>query len=402
MLIGELAYPAHRGTLTSLWGPSWNMGAIVAAWTTYGTFRIPTNWAWRIPSAIQGVPTIFVLLTVWFIPESPRWLASKGRDEEARAILAKWHCNGDFQDPLLAFEYDEILESIRIENESKLTSSYLSLFKSPGNRNRMRVIIPLAFFSQWSGSGLISYYLTLVLDGIGITAAGNQTLINGILQVWGFAISIIGSILVDRVGRRRLILISIGGMGVCFVCWTICSALYTQSTVAKDLATGLALHPNYSAGHAVLAFIILYNAFYAIGMSPVQNTYDIEICSTQIRAKALTMGSLSINIALIFNQYVNPIALGKLNWKYYIVYDIWLVFEFVYIFAFFLETLGKNGPLPLEETIFLFDEPLRTKAFSRLGRKFVEPKSQVAPELQRSESRGGDDEKGDDVRVESV
>ena len=276
LLIGELAYPAHRGPATSLWGPSWNMGSIVAAWVTYGTFRLNSTWGWRIPSLLQGVPGVFQLCVIWFIPESPRWLVSKGRDEEALAIITKWHCKGDTADPLLAFEYDEIREAIRIEREAKTSSSYLALFKTPGNRRRMRIIIPFAIFSQWSGSGLISYYLTLVLDQIGISSPGDQTLINGILAVWGFGVSVLGSLLVDKAGRRTLLLTSIGGMCVCFVCWTICSAIYTQSAAAVN-ASGVPLHPNFSAGHAVLAFIILYNGCYAIGMSPVQNLYSIEM-----------------------------------------------------------------------------------------------------------------------------
>ena len=224
----------------------------------------------------SGVPGIFQLCVIYWIPESPRWLVSKGRDQEALAVLTKWHCNGDSSDPLVAFEYEEIQEALRIEREAKESSSYLQLFRTPGNRRRMRLIIPFAIFSQWSGSGLVSYYLTLVLKGIGITSTGHQTLINGILQVWGFAISILGSSLVDRAGRRTLVLASIGGMLVCFVIWTVCSAVYTESTAAMD-AAGTPLHPNFAAGHAVLAFIILYNASYAIGMSPVQNLYAIEM-----------------------------------------------------------------------------------------------------------------------------
>ena len=61
-----------------------------------------------------------------------------------------------------------------------------SLFATPGNRKHMRIIIAIAFFSQWSGSGLVSYYLTKVSDQIGITGTGTQLLINGILQIWNF------------------------------------------------------------------------------------------------------------------------------------------------------------------------------------------------------------------------
>ena len=62
---------------------------------TFGTFNVPTSWAWRIPSAIQALPSVIQVFLIWFIPESPRWLCSKGREEEALRILAYYHANGD-------------------------------------------------------------------------------------------------------------------------------------------------------------------------------------------------------------------------------------------------------------------------------------------------------------------
>lgn len=62
---------------------------------TFGTFFIKNSWAWRIPSAIQGLPALLQLFLIWFVPESPRWLISKGREAEARRMLGYWHGNGD-------------------------------------------------------------------------------------------------------------------------------------------------------------------------------------------------------------------------------------------------------------------------------------------------------------------
>ena len=62
---------------------------------TFGTFHVPSSWSWRIPSAIQALPSVIQLCLIWFIPESPRWLCSKGREEEALRILAYYHAEGD-------------------------------------------------------------------------------------------------------------------------------------------------------------------------------------------------------------------------------------------------------------------------------------------------------------------
>lgn len=76
----------------------------------------------------------------------------------------------------------------------------------------MRIIIAIAFFSQWSGNGVVSYYLNLVLNGIGITGQGEKNLFNGILQVYNLATAYFGALTVDRFGRRPLFLTSAAGM----------------------------------------------------------------------------------------------------------------------------------------------------------------------------------------------
>ena len=62
---------------------------------TFGTFFMNNSWSWRIPSAVQALPSVLQLFLIWFVPESPRWLVSNGREEEARRILGYWHGNGN-------------------------------------------------------------------------------------------------------------------------------------------------------------------------------------------------------------------------------------------------------------------------------------------------------------------
>jgi MFS family permease len=152
VLITELAFPTHRAPVTGLYNSSWYLGSIVAAWVTYGTFRINNTWSWRIPSLLQGVPSALQILLIFLvIPESPRWLISNGRDEEALKTICYYHCNGDESDPLLQFEYQEIKQAIVFDQEMNKAATYKSLFMTPGNRRRMLAIIPYSFFTQWSG-----------------------------------------------------------------------------------------------------------------------------------------------------------------------------------------------------------------------------------------------------------
>lgn len=69
--------------------------AISAAWTTFGTQHIPNDWSWRVPSLLQGIPAVLQVFLVFLMPESPRWLVSKGRDEQALRTLAYYHADGN-------------------------------------------------------------------------------------------------------------------------------------------------------------------------------------------------------------------------------------------------------------------------------------------------------------------
>jgi len=351
LLISEVAYPSHRAGLTSFFNTLWFSGSIVAAWATFGSFRISSTWSWRIPSLLQGIPSLVQVFLIWLLPESPRWLVYQGRDEEAIAILAKYHANGDRNDPLIEFEYQEIKEAIRLEEENKRSVSFLTLFSSLPNLRRMRIIIGIGLFSQWSGNGLISYYLNLVLTAVNITVDWQQTLINACLQMFNLIVATSASFLTERLGRRTLFLWSTAGMCLFYMFLTILGAIY-HNTSTWDPTTGNVLVPgDLSAAHAFIAFVFLYSFAYDIAYTPLLVSYTVEILPYQIRAKGVAVLNLTVTAALVFNQYINPIAWGALNWKYYIIYTVWIFAEFVYVYFFAIETKG----LTLEECSLLFE-----------------------------------------------
>ena len=305
MLITELSYPSYRAPLTSLYNSLWYSGAIVAAWSTFGTFKINSSWAWRIPSALQGLPSVLQLCLLWFCPESPRWLVSKGRETEALHVLAYYHADGNKEDPLVQFEYGEIRAAIDLDKAVAASIGWVSLINTPGNRKRLTIVVAIAWFSQWSGNGLVSYYLYQVFETIGITDPTIQLLINGILQIWNLAWAVAAAALVERIGRRVLFITSCVGMLLFFILQTVCSARY-------------AITKSDSAAHAVIAFIFLFYASYDIAFTPLIISYTLEILPYTLRAKGFTVFSFVVSLALIFNQYVNPIALHKIGWKYYV------------------------------------------------------------------------------------
>lgn len=87
ILLVELAHPKSREAISSLYNTSIYIREIIGAWITFGTFSLASNWSWKIPCIMQIVLPIYQFFMIWLCPESPRWLASKGRVDEARAIL---------------------------------------------------------------------------------------------------------------------------------------------------------------------------------------------------------------------------------------------------------------------------------------------------------------------------
>jgi sugar porter (SP) family MFS transporter len=306
LLITELCHPQHRATFTTIYNTTWYFGSIVAAWLTYGTNRIDSQWSWRIPSIIQALPSILQIVCVWFVPESPRWHVSKGHPEKALATLTKYHAEGNHDDEVVALEYDEIRETIAIEKEAEQTG-WLELFKTKGNLHRLAILLSAGLFSQWSGNGLVSYYISGVLTTIGITDPDMQLKINGCLNIWNCLVATTMCFFVDRFGRRPLFLVSTAGMCMCFVIWTILSERFEATHVKGN-------------GSGVVAMIFLYYTFYNLAWSGLLVGYSVEILPYSLRAKGMCYMFAMVDIALFFNTYINPIALDHIGWKYYIVY----------------------------------------------------------------------------------
>jgi len=337
LLITELVHPQHRAIFTTIYNSTWYFGSIVAAWLTYGTFQIQNAWSWRIPSIIQAAPSCIQLVAIWFIPESPRFLISKGKTDKALKVLADCHSRGDVDCELIQVEFREIRETIALEKEYE-GNGWQELFKTPGNRRRMIILISLGFFSQWSGNGLVSYYMSDVLNKAGVTNAKLQLEINGILNIVNFLVAVTVCFFIDKFGRRPLFLVATSGMCASFVVWTICAAEFVKTTVP-------------AAGLAEIAFIFIYYCFYNLAWCGLLVGYAVEILPFRLRAKGLTMMFLAVDLALFFNSYVNPVALDALNWKYYIVYDCWLFVELLVVYFFYVETRNT----PLEEIVKYFD-----------------------------------------------
>ncbi|RDX55288.1 hexose transporter [Lentinus brumalis] len=369
-MIGELAYPKERARIGSLFNASWFIGAIVAAGVTLGTFEMPTNWGWRIPSVLQVIPSLLQITFIWFLPESPRWLVSKGRGEEAYAILAKYHAEGDLNSEFVRLEFAEIEETLKLEKEQAGKSSWRQLVSAPGMRRRLIICSFLGLATQWSGNGLTSYFLARILDNVGIHDDRTKNLINLAMTCWGFVNATTLALTAPRFRRRTMYLTCTISLTLIFTGWTIASAQYS--------ITG-----SQAASRAVIAFIFLYSPAYNLGFNALTYTYLVELFPFHARAKGIAVFQWWGRAAGFFNQFVNPIGINNAGWKYYISYCIFLLFEIGVVWFLFPETSNQT----LEELAFLFEgDKVRAEQQKRIEEDLHEDKAPIPDNASDKES----------------
>lgn len=193
-----------------------------------------------------------------FIPESPRWLITKDRHEEAYGILAKYHAEGDHNSEFVKAEFAHMQTTIQIEMEHS-KSSWGDLIRTEGMRRRMLISAMLGLFTQWSGNTLISYYLSDLLEMVGRTDSVFKQQINVAIACWSLVCGVTIALCVTRFKRRAMYFVCTIGLLVVYISWTISME---RAVTAADAGS-----PNQAANGAVLFIIFAYKPFYGIGFN---------------------------------------------------------------------------------------------------------------------------------------
>lgn len=281
------------------------------------------------------------MIFVWFLDESPRWLCYKDREEEAFNILVKHHGDGDPNDSLALAQFHEMKVALQLEKQVQDTGPKLFL-KTPANRKRLLILVTLAVAGQWSGNGLVSYYLTRIFSSSGITSQREQTLLNGVISTVNYATALMAAGLSTKLGRRWIF---VGG-GVAM--WLTFSSLTASIAVYNIKGT-------MASSQAALAFIFIYYAAFNLCLNPLLFLYPTEILPFRLRAMGLSILVLVNKAASFLNQFVNPIGMESLSWKYYLFYVGWLLVEIAVFYCLYPETKGYS----LERMQEVFGEEIK-------------------------------------------
>jgi len=311
--IAELAPPKLRGRLVGTFQINIVVGILLAYLSNYliGLLNLGAM-EWRLQLGIASVPAAIFFALLFGIPRSARWLTTQDRIDEAREVLEM------MGSPNSEAELADIRESLHMERNQKQAS----LFESTGNRLRygkpIFLAIAIGAFNQLSGINAILYYLNDIFAAAGFSrVSGNMQAVA--IGTMNLVATLVGMMLIDRVGRKMLLLIGAVGTAICL------------SIVAAIFATHQHL--------AVLVWaLVAYIAFFAISQGAVVWVYISEIFPTRVRGKGQSLGSGThwvLNAAL---SWTFPIIAARSGAYPFMFFAAMMVVQFVVVLLFFPET----------------------------------------------------------------
>jgi sugar porter (SP) family MFS transporter len=354
MYQSECAPKRLRGLIVGLYQLAITVGALLSAVVLNSTRNRPNHSAWRVPIAIQFVWAAVLSGGMMLLPESPRYLLLKGREKAARVSLGRLLTRPS-DSPEVERERLEITTALQEEQKTG-SGSYADCFRNTENRNGFRTWtgIMLQGWQQLTGINFIFYYGTTFFTQAGIADA---FLVQIIVDIVNTVMTIVGVQLIDRVGRRRLLLI--GAIGMC-----VCEFIVAIVGVTAGQINPVTQAVNKAAQKVLIAFVSIYIAFFAISWGPVVWVITGEIFPLGIRAKGM---SLSVASNWLWNfgigyatpylvnsstTGINAVKAANLGVKVFFIWGGTCVGCFIFTYFFVPETKG----LSLEQIDLLYRE----------------------------------------------
>ncbi|KAH8655463.1 quinate permease [Xylariales sp. PMI_506] len=350
----ELAPPEIRGLLVSLQQLATTIGIMVAYWFAYGTNFIggtgedQSEWAWRLPLVFQGVPAIILALGVWTLPYSPRWLVKTGRKEDALETLRRLR-GLPKENTIIQIEYLDIQAECLFEIRSfekrfpnlserarnnpwiRELVQYIPIFRSKDSFKRVAIASLIMFFQQWSGIDSIIYYAPIIFKSLGLTSSTSSLLATGITGVINVCTTIPAIMIIDKVGRKPLLMVGSFGM---------LSTLVIVGVVASQFQSDWASHA--AGGWAAVVMIWLYIVNFAYSWGPASWTLIAEVFPLSIRAKGTSIAASANWMNNFIIALMTPSMLDRISWGLYIFFAGWLALGMVFVWFFVPETKGKT------------------------------------------------------------
>ena len=349
--LSECSPASIRGALLTLQGTLTILGVVIAYWLDFGTNYSSSSFQWRFPLGFQAVFAILLVLQIVGLPETPRWLVQHDRYDEARHVIAALE-DAELDNEKVIQTIEDINAVLHEEQrDGPFRFKELFTFGETQNFRRLLITISIELGQQFSGSNFLNYYLpVLFTDLIGLSR--NLSLIlGGAAQCTYLVGSAIPVFLMDRFGRRVLLMVCSAGLCLCFM------------MVSILLSTG-----GTGPAKGAVAFIFIFQLFYGIGWLPVPWFYPSEINTTRTRSRMQAIASGWNWMAVFAVVKITPIAVENIQWRIFVVFAVLNAAFIPMVYCFYPETKG----LELEDIPLLFPKKSITGGvFTSRGRTVV-------------------------------
>ncbi|WAO94830.1 MFS domain-containing protein [Fusarium falciforme] len=341
MYQSELCEAKYRGRLIASESLFVGVGIVFAYWFDFGLSYAGGAMAWRLPLAFQIVFALLVVVLVFALPDSPRWLFQHGRRDDAIAVMCYVY-DKDVNDAWIIEQTKAIEAAIELEAEAQV--SLVDCFKNDRVKTGSRVMMAwgMQLMNQLGGINLVVYYVPSVLvTNVGTTAHMAQIL-GGCIQIMFMVGAILPALALDRMGRRKTMMWGSFGLGFCMMMVAI---LLSQ---AKNASNG------EKCASAAVAFFFLYQLFFGFSVNCVPWVYVPEILPLKARARGTAVGISSNWMWNFVIVMLTPILIERIGWKSYLIFAITNYLFVVATWWFFPET--SNLDLEMVDNIFASGE----------------------------------------------
>ncbi|KAK8020088.1 hypothetical protein PG990_005226 [Apiospora arundinis] len=349
MYLSEISSPRRRGWLVGHHAIFLVFGYLLASWFGYAVyFASNRSFGWRFPLCFQVVPPLALLGGTPWLPQSPRWLVSRNRHDEAWTELQSLRqCPEDPDNAVAREELREIQDQIALDRKKLMAwggNPWRAVLSKRSYQKRMII----GFLTQWGaefgGPLIINNYAVILYEGLG--QKGHMPLL--LSAVWITTAALIynpgGAWLHDKVNSRRWMFIT-GFVGVAIT--TSCLAAMIACFAGTENRAGNAMG---------VFFIFLYLAFQGTFCDTTMYTYISEIFPTEIRSIGMGFSLFGQFAATIILLQTAPLGFAAVGWKYFLVVICWSVVFIPVIYFFFPET----AQLSLEEVEKQFGDEVAT------------------------------------------
>ena len=314
--VSELSPPQSRGMMIGLYQFALTLGIALADLVGYW---LAAQEAWRLMFAIAAVPTIFFLAIILTVPESPRWLFAHNRETDAEKVLLSYTDTNGAQ---------QFLADIREGLKTPIEQSWKALL-TPAVRGSLFIAVGFTVLQQVTGINTIIYYGPQIFELAGINSHSNSILATLVVAVVNVIATVVGITLVDRVGRKPLLYLGVGGM--------------TIALFALAFAFNHGANHGTSLGMIAIACLVLYIAAFALSLGAIAWILVSEVFPLRVRGRGVAVATLfsgisNFTVSLTFLSLIKFLGTGLT----FTIYGVMSIVTLIFIRFAVPETCGRE------------------------------------------------------------